>query len=373
MRRRRPAALLFAVAATWLVAGCGSSGGGTSAANTRNVTIALIDSGCKPAQMQLPAGPTTFKVTGGGAGNVTEFELLEGTHIVGEVENVTPGLERSFSVTLHAGRYTLSCPGGTTAGKGVLRVTGGAASKAPSATAQSAVATYRGYLEDQTAGLVARTQAFAAAVERGDLAASKRLYAQARVPYESVEPVAETFGSLDPDIDARAGDVSRSKWTGFHPIEQALWARGTTKGQSALAAGLLRNVRKLQAKVRNVKLEPAQIANGAVELLGEVSKSKITGEEERYSHIDLVDFAANVDGAKAAFNAVAVLARNRDKGLAGQIDRRFEQVDLALARHRRGDGFVPYGALTRPDIRALSQAIDALAEPLSRIPALLVA
>ena len=50
-----------------------------------------------------------------------------------------------------------------------------------------------------------------------------------------------------------------------------------------------------------------QIANGANELLGEVSASKITGEEERYSHIDLVDFEANVEGAEAAFEAVEPL------------------------------------------------------------------
>ena len=44
-------------------------------------------------------------------------------------------------------------------------------------------------------------------------------------------------------------------------------------------------------------LQPAQVANGSVDLLGEVAKSKVTGEEERYSHTDLGDFEANVDGA----------------------------------------------------------------------------
>jgi iron uptake system component EfeO len=131
-------------------------------------------------------------------------------------------------------------------------------------------------------------------------------------------------------------------------------------------------VELLQRKVRSVKLEPSQIANGAVELLGEVSKSKITGEEERYSHIDLVDFEANVAGSRAAFDAVAPILQARNAALATQVDQRFGAVAKALDGYRRGDGFVSYTELTRADKRKLSQAIDALAEPLSKVPALVV-
>jgi iron uptake system component EfeO len=122
--------------------------------------------------------------------------------------------------------------------------------------------------------------------------------------------------------------------------------------------------------VRRIELEPAQVANGAVELLGEVSKSKITGEEERYSHIDLVDFDGNVDGAKAAYDSVHDLVQARRPALAAQIDERFADVDSALRPYRRGTGFVPYTALTKTDTRALSRAIDALAEPLSQVGAI---
>ena len=129
----------------------------------------------------------------------------------------------------------------------------------------------------------------------------------------------------------------------------------------------------LQTRVRTVKLEPAQIANGAVELLGEVSKSKITGEEERYSHIDLLDFEANVAGAKTAFEAVKPLLRGSDAALADEITTRFANVEGALEDYRRGEGFVTYTDLTKADTRKLSQAIDALAEPLSRVPSRIVA
>ena len=55
------------------------------------------------------------------------------------------------------------------------------------------------------------------------------------------------------------------------------------------------------------------MANGAKSLLDEVAKSKVTGEEERYSHIDLVDFAANVDGSKYAYTELRPCCSSRTR------------------------------------------------------------
>ncbi|HEY3672873.1 MAG TPA: EfeM/EfeO family lipoprotein [Acidimicrobiia bacterium] len=92
--------------------------------------------------------------------------------------------------------------------------------------------------------------------------------------------------------------------------------------------------------------------------------TKITGEEERYSHLDLVDFEANVEGALAAFEAVRPLVKASDSELVSTIDERFTAVNDALAPHRRDESFVSYKELTHADTRKLSQVIDALAEPL---------
>src|SRR6185437_117031 len=161
----------------------------------------------------------------------------------------------------------------------------------------------------------------------------------------------------------------KAKWTGFHPLEQFLWVRGTT-GPEKLRTKLLADVLELQRRVRTIRLQPAQVANGAVELLGEVSKSKITGEEERYSHLDLLDFQANVDGAEAAFESVAGLVAAKQPGLATRIRARFADVDRALAPYRRGSSFVSYTELTKADTRALSRSIDAVAEPPSQVGAI---
>ena len=119
--------------------------------------------------------------------------------------------------------------------------------------------------------------------------------------------------------------------------------------------------------MKDVELQPAGIANGAVELLNEVSASKITGEEERYSRTDLVDFEANVQGSQAAYEAVKPLLAAKNATLASQIDTRFAAVTAALEPYRSGTTFVPYTNLTSADTKALSQVIDALAEPLSKV------
>jgi iron uptake system component EfeO len=346
------------------LAAAGAAPAGAAEQKVHTVKVRLTDAGC-PAKLSVAAGPATFKVSNDGADEVSEFEVLDGGHILGEVENLAPGLDGQFSLTLKAGKYTTSCPGGDRS-KGRLVVTGGSgASLTPEA--EAVVEQYRTYVVDQTNQLVTATQAFVDAVLTGDVAAAKAAYGPARVPYERIEPVAETFGELDPSIDARAGDVSEKTWSGFHKIEQALFVNGTTDGMAPVVQQLLKDVKRLQSLVPDVELEPATIANGAVELLNEVTASKITGEEERYSHLDLVDFQANVEGSKAAYDSVRPLLAAKDPTLATTIDQRFAAVDTSLDPYRQGATFVLYTALTRTDTKGLAQAIDALAEPLSRV------
>jgi iron uptake system component EfeO len=369
---RSPARLPLTALVIGLVAlfaaGCGSSGDAPEGA--KKMAFELTDAGCVPNTAKAPAGPITFNVENAGTSKVTELEVLDGDTILGEVENLSDGLTGSFSLTLEQGEYTLYCPGGNEE-KGVLTVSGELKAE-NSPEIEAAIAQYRAYLEKNTTALVAATEPFVTAVEDGEVNEAKSLYAAARIPYEKIEPVAESFGDLDPRIDARVNDVAPNEFSGFHKIEQALWVKNTTAGMAPVAKQLLADVEELQSKVKTVDLQAVQIANGANELLGEVSASKITGEEERYSHIDLVDFEANVEGAEAAFEAVEPLLSERDPKLAKEIEASFEDVYAALKPYERGEGFVLYTELTKADTRKLAQEIDALAEELSQVPAQIV-
>jgi FTR1 family protein len=372
--RSAAVATLLLGALALLVSACGSADSAAEA-GARAVDVKLTDAGCEPASMKLAAGPTTFKVVNAGTSRVSEFEVLSGSRIVAEKENVVEGLSGQFTINLKPGSYSLACPGGKTAATGTLEVGGAAAASTGADPAlKAATASYRSYVETQSVELVKRVEAFTAAIKSGDVEQAKSLFASARQPYETIEPVAESFGNLDPEIDARVNDVEQGqKWTGFHKIEQTLWQKDTTKGLTPIADKLLTDVKRLQAKTKGLRYEPEELANGANSLLDEVSASKITGEEDRYSHTDLTDFEANVSGSQTAFGLLAPALRKSDPELARTIATRFDAVTARLDTLKQDGAFPSYDTVGPSERRRLSQLVDALAEPLSQVAAKLSA
>jgi iron uptake system component EfeO len=376
---RRFSILAAGAALAITVSACGSSsktGGSATDTNAHRVEFTLTDAGCDPAHLELASGPTTFHITNDGADAVTEMELQQNNRIVGESENLTPGLSGSFSVTLQPGKYETLCPNGKGAAKGDVVVSGSSVSTtiaAPGTASATAVSTYRKYVEAEAAQLVTATTAFVNAVKSGDVATAKKLFPTARSHYETIEPIAESFGDLDPRIDARVNDVPAGQFTGFHRIEQQLWVSGDTTGMTPVADQLLASVGTLQSLIPTIKLEPAQIANGAVELLNEVATSKISGEEDRYSHTDLWDFEANDAGAQEAFGAVRPIVAARDAALANKINAQFASTQAALDKYKTaGGGYRLYTQLTKDDTKALSAQVEALADSLAKVPPLVV-
>jgi iron uptake system component EfeO len=293
---------------------------------------------------------------------------------MGERENLAPGLSSDFTLTLQPGRYKILCTfQNEDRDGGVLTVTGSEVetNNATPAELNAAVKNYKAYVERQSAQLLAQTTAFVAAVKAGDVQKAKDLFGPTRSHYETIEPIAESFGNLDPEIDARVNDVADpSQWTGFHRIEKTLWQQNTTNGTERYADKLLADVKRLNASIPGLDLQAAQIANGAVALLDEVSNSKITGEEDRYSHTDLADFQGNFDGAVAAFRTLEpALEASGDQQLVDQVDAQVAKVQTGLDKYRRSTplGFALYSELTPQDRRAFAQQIAALAEPLSLV------
>ena len=199
---------------------------------------------------------------------------------------------------------------------------------------------------------------------------AKAAYPGARVHFERIEPVAGAFGDLDPDIDGREGDIPPQDWGGYHRIEKALWIDESTEGLEKTIKELRNDVANLNDIAIKAEFDPAEIAQGSVDLLAEVSASKITGEEERYSHTDLWDFEANVAGAEAGFEALKPALEQADPELADEIETEFAAMYELLDQHREGDGFVLYDTLSEERTQELAQQIDTLGEPLSQIPSL---
>jgi len=342
-----------------------AAGGRTDA---RTVRVILSNDGCTADPATISAGPVTFTLKNDGGSSVSEAELVLGTKILGEKEGLTPGLSGKFSLDLEPGRYEMYCPHAKTE-RSTFMVTGsGSATSGAAALLKPATSGYRDYVLGKATEFVGLTAAFAAAVKAEDVAKAKSLYADARAPYEAIEPVAESFGDLDPGIDARAGDVPAASWGGYHRIEQQLWMKNSATGMAPVADKLLSDVKTLVAKIKTSTYQPADLANGATELLTEVGKNKLTGEEERYSRTDLSDIDANLEGSRAAFDLLVPALKTSDPTLVSTIQNQFADVSTLMKKQSDGKGgFRLYIQLTPAEVRALTVAVDALAEPLSQV------
>ncbi|MFU8849682.1 iron uptake system protein EfeO [Micromonospora sp. SL1-18] len=366
--------VVLATAGLLAVAGLAGCGGGDKkdAKAGGPIMVKATDAACEVGATEIEAGQVTFAITNSGS-KVNEFYVYAaGDRVMGEVENIAPGLSRELRVELPAGTYETACkPGMSGRGiRGALKVTGTAASVAPDAVLTEATASYQRYINSQTDALLTRTEEFAAAVKAGDVAKAKALYPVARTYFERIEPVAASFGDLDPKIDGREEVVEEGmEWTGYHRLEKDLWTSGDISKDGPIADQLVADVKALVAKANAEKLTPLQLANGAKALLDEVASGKITGEEERYSHTDLWDFNANLEGSKAAIAALRPGLEQRSPELVKQLDTEFANVEATLGKHRAGDGWKLHTQLSKAELKELSDSINALAEPVSKVAA----
>ena len=356
-----------------------------ASADDDTVAVTSTADECQVASTEVPSGTIVFDVTNDGD-DVTEFYLLasDGLRIISEVENIGPGITRQLVVQVPAGDYLTACKPGMV-GDGIqaaFTVTESGEEVGPTGDRaeilDAAADSYVLYVRDQIQTLVEKTDAFLAAYTAGDDDAARAMYADARVHWERVEPVAESFGDLDPSMDAREADLGEGEeWTGWHRIEKNLWppAEGydlTDAERQELADRLAADTAELASRVNadDFSIDAFQIGNGAKELLDEVAAGKITGEEEIWSHTDLWDFQANVDGAWVAFGVLRDAVAETDPDLVEELESRFTELNGLLAQYGSIDeGFVLYTDLTDDQIVELARAVDALGEPLSRLTA----
>ena len=382
MSRRTRAGIATAVlASAAALAGCtstapappaqpGASGAPTAAGP---IAVTAADDACDVAAQEAAAGTITFAINNTGS-KVTEFYLYgTGDRIMGEVENIGPGLTRQLIVEVpDGGTYTTACKPGMV-GDGIrspFTVTGSAARSVDQNTQLAeATAGYKRYVTSQIEALVPKTQEFVDAVKGGQVDQAKTLFPIARTYWERIEPVAESFGDIDPKIDGREDDERDPgvQFTGYHRLEKDLWVDGLQPDSPAIADQLMADINDLATRVQTVELTPVQLANGAKELLDEVSTGKITGEEDRYSHTDLWDFKANVEGSQGAVAALRPVIDDNDPTLGPTLDERFAAVDALLEEYRVGDGYKLYTELTADDTKKMSEAVDALGEPVSQV------
>lgn len=406
-----------------------STGSGASAsAGAQAVTVTITDDGCEISPVSFPAGLVTFTITNQGT-VPNEFEVLtdDKLQIVSEQESIGPGTTATLTTALKEGTYYgASKPNMVGELKGVteLTVTPGqevAVSDDIAELEKQAVTNYTAYVRDQVGQLLTATQEFVEVYLSGDAERAKALYPLARQYYERIEPTAEAFGieeagDLDAALDLRIQDLAADAgkpvtdasviegWTGWHRIEADLWITEASStftfaddaARKKIADQLNTDTQSLYDLVygkikgagdKDFALELTDVATGASTLMEEVALTKIVGEEETFSHTDLYDFKANVEGAQVAFGNVKDIVVQNDPDLADTIEKQFKAVEDLLTPHesKSSEGQVAYvdystiaavqkDAGEKPadtdytDVqRKFSDAVNALSESLSQV------
>ena len=350
----------------------GATSGATAAAGGV-VQVAVNDTACEPMELTVPSGQVEFQIQNNSSRKL-EWEILNGVMVVDERENIAPGLRDKMTVTLLPGEYAMTC-GLLNNPRGKLVVTDSgfkqAGGEADLAKLAEPLAAYKKYVQAEAAELVSKTEAFVAAIKAGKQDEAKAMFADVRTHYERIEPIAELFNELDPAIDAREDDFKQGpkdpEFTGFHRLEYALWVEKSVADVGAIADRLQDDVRKLKAEIDVLNFPPSKVVGGAAVLIEEVAGSKISGEEDRYSHTDLSDFQANMDGAQKIVDLFRPQIAEKNQALLDKVDANLKQVNEVLAKYRDGKGFQTYDKLSDADRKALQAPINTLAEDLAQL------
>lgn len=377
------------------------------------IDVQAKEDSCAVATNSVESGTNTFSITNSGE-RVTEFYLLaeDGLRVIAERENITPGSTADLTVQLEPGSYFTACkPGlrGPNIGQAEFTVTGEPITydESDEKRFNEARDNYVNFVKNEVAELLPKVEEFAAAYAAGDDDKAKDLYATTRVHYERIEPIAEALGVLDARIDYREvdyiaeadqlkeDDPTFTEWLGFHRMEKDLWppaadaknadgapAREGWEPSSAqkrreIADALVADVEALNDTVQaddfvaENDITVDTVSNGAMGLLEEVATTKVTGEENWWSHKDLYDFQANIQGSRIAFDMVKGIAAERgEEGakLVSEIEQRFDDIQSLLDEYGSLEtGYVDYDEVDAGQQAKLTRAIDALREPLSKL------
>ncbi|MFI5961512.1 iron uptake system protein EfeO [Streptomyces asoensis] len=375
MRAARLSVVTAVTAVTALAAVTGCTSKSDAKDGDRVIGVTATDSTCVTSKKEISAGHLELAIENKGSKVTEVYILFPDDRIVSERENIGPGTKQRVTAEVKAGDYRIACKPGMK-GTGIrqdLKVTGGSVAERDPRL-DKAVAAYREYAQEQADATLPLVATFVKAIQAGNLEAAKAAYAPSRIGWERTEPVAESFGDIDPKVDVRADGLEAGQtWTGWHRLEKALWQdQKITATEKTLAGQLTTDLTDWQKRVGKAEITPTSMANGAKELLDEVATGKVTGEEERYSHTDLVDFKANVEGAQKSYELLKPVAQENDAALVTDLDKQFAALNTLLDKYRPNTSsyvFTSYDKVGAAGRKELSDAVNALAEPLSKLAA----
>lgn len=348
--------------------------------NHNEIAVIIHAHACEPNALSVPAGRASFRIINR-SDRAVEWEILDGVLVVEERENIAPGLSQVINANLLPGDYAITC-GLLSNPRGTLHVTPTAESDAQAKAKPSMVAfigplsEFRVYLSSQGGALIKAVSALEQAIAAGDLTQAQALYLPAREAYQRLAPAAQRLAELDNAINARA-DYFESReqdpaFSGFHRLEYGLFERHTLGDLTPIAQRLLADVTTLKQQLLAQSLPPEQLVSILVRNLNSLADVRAaSGEEERYSHLDLNGFAANLTVTRKVVDLMRPLLTKSAADLLPGIDSAINAFAAQLDDLQVDGHYRSYNRVTAAQRQLIADKAKALAAALDGIdPAL---
>ena len=348
--------------------------------NHNEIAVIIHAHACEPNALTVPAGRASFRIINR-SDRAVEWEILDGVLVVEERENIAPGLSQVINANLLPGDYAITC-GLLSNPRGTLHVTPTAESDAQAKAKPSMIAfigplsEFRVYLSSQGGALIKAVSALEQAIAAGDLAQAQALYLPAREAYQRLAPAAQRLAELDNAINARA-DYFESReqdpaFSGFHRLEYGLFEQHTLGDLTPIAQRLLADVTTLKQQLLAQSLPPEQLVSILVRNLNSLADVRAaSGEEERYSHLDLNGFAANLTVTRKVVDLMRPLLTKSAADLLPGIDSAINAFAAQLDDLQVDGHYRSYNRVTAAQRQLIADKAKALAAALDGIdPAL---
>ncbi|KAI3432251.1 hypothetical protein D9Q98_003812 [Chlorella vulgaris] len=220
---------------------------------------------------------------------------------------------------------------------------------------------------------VVNAEALLAAIQSGDLEASKAAYLKLRPEYEQIEHLYEVFGDSDKDIDARPemydyGEAFTTElastpgavFKGSHRIETLLFRDQDVAAAVPWAEQLVTDYKALVQKLQTSEAYSAvQIFEGLIEVATEVAKKKFNSEEETWSDQSVLIFYNNLEGISQMFQHWETQLAAVNATLAAEVSEGLEDaaalMEPLVNTTADGSTYAPYSTVPIAT-RALIQA-----------------
>lgn len=325
---------------------------------------------CQPNAITVSGGRRSFEIVNA-SDRPIEWEIVDGVMVVAERENIAPGFRATLEVQLAPGSYEMTC-GLLTNPRGTLTVT--ASDEATAAASEvtlkkflGPLSEYRVYLVMQGNQAVKAAEKLRDAIASGDLAAARTAWAEARLPYRRIEPLAYRFSDLENSIDPKAAYLAGREqdpgFTGYHRIEYGLFAQNSLDGLQPVADKLVADLNTLADRLKAAPLDPALLVTLPGAMARQLAEAQIPEGENSYAGNDPQDLTAATEGISKLTGLLRQVVASVDPKLDAELGREMQTTTDAVAA-LQGQNWAQVSAEER---KALAGDFSRLADTLDRL------